>query len=187
MRTMLPSRLMRKAMVSLDLQHGGASNPFGGSRTETAVTEAAVTYIELDWKTTAVVAVAQRVRLAIARSSLGVLVWFLLGYALRSTQQIREMVSAADVSTADERARMAQFANQLGQSVSLLDAACENVAKQGRLPWLARRVLARLERLCVEVEEIAETAALASSASFGQLVERDLRESLVKIGADPRD
>lgn len=143
------------------------------------MSEAALNYIELDWRTTAVSAVAQRVRLAIASSSLGVLVWFLLGYALRSARQIRTAVATADVRTTDERAMMAQFAKHLARSVALLDAACENATAQGQSSWLARRVFARLEQLCADMEDIAETAALASSEAFAEVVERDLMESLV--------
>ena len=151
------------------------------------MSEVALNYIELDWKTTAVSAVAQRVRLAVARSSLGVLVWLLLGYALRSAREIRAAVATADVRTTDERAMMAQFAKHLARSVALLDAACENATAQGQSSWLERKAFEGLEQICVDMEDVAETAALASSEAFAEVVERDLRESLVKPGADSAD
>ena len=148
------------------------------------MSEAILTYIELDWKTTRVAAAAQRVRLTLARSSLGIAAWILLSYALRANRQIRNAIEAADVRSNDDRASMAQVATTLGQHAALLDAACAEVAAPTSLAWLVRKVLERAKQLCGEMEEIAETAALASSASFAELVERDLRESLVEAGSD---
>ncbi|MDE0421481.1 MAG: hypothetical protein OXK76_11445 [Gammaproteobacteria bacterium] len=147
------------------------------------MSEGILTYVELDWKTTRVAAAAQRVRLTLARSSLGIAGSILLSYALRAARQMRNAIETADVRSNDDRASMAQIATILGQHAALLDAACDQVALAS-LTWLERKVLDRAKRLYDEMEEIAETAALASSASFAQLVEQDLRESLVEAEPD---
>ena len=147
------------------------------------MSEATISYIELDWQTARIATLAQRVTLALARSSLGLLAWILLGHGLRVGRQIRRSVETAEVCTVDDRARMAELAQRLGRHAGLFDAACKELSKQERLPWLERTILGRMERLCDEMEDIAETAALASSAPFARLVEQDLTESLATVRA----
>ena len=144
---------------------------------------AADSFIELDAKTSAIEAAAKHVRLVLVRGAVGA-VFLLLGaislfYLWRIGRHIaavRALLAETDVETDRDRSQMRNVASHLGQAAAALDAAhAALVHRPGvRIPIFNRMITNRLEVLSFEAEDVAETAALAASAAFARLVEKDL-------------
>jgi len=129
-----------------------------------------------DFEMDAVDAIWERVR---PQGSLGVvglcLCWDLLCMR-RSLDQLSRAVSAAYVSSEDDRKvlrRVAQRQQSLGDALSRYRDEFAAIPRPLPLRGVALRLF---DGLVVKAEDVAETAALGASADFANLVHEDLKD-----------
>ena len=143
------------------------------------MSEATLEFIELDWRANAVGAAVQRIRLTLARGSLLLFAWVFVYWALHWVRRMHGALAEAEVHTDEDRAQMAECAEYISRYAALLDHGLSELADgERRLSWLDRWMVRRLEQLCSEMEDAAETAALAASPAFAAFIESELGECL---------
>lgn len=77
---------------------------------------------------------------------------------------------------------MAECAGYISRYAVLLDRGLSELADGESLSsWMDRWMFGRLELLCSEMEDAAETAALAGSTAFAAFVESELGECLETV------
>lgn len=135
-----------------------------------------VDLLELDERTTAIEALAKRVRLTVERGSLEIRLWISLVRALRAFRTMGAALSRAEVVTAEDRALMAEVARGHARCATTLRWGRDRLVSNGdhSTGVFRRRNLHLMDTLLDDAGDLAETAALSASAGFARLVDREL-------------
>lgn len=135
-----------------------------------------VDLLELDERTTAIEALAKRVRLAVERGSLELRLWIALVRALRAFRTMGAALSRAEVVTDEDRALLAEVARGHARFATTLRSGRDRLVSNAdhRPGVFRRRNLRLMDTLMDDAGDLAETAALGASSDFARLVEREL-------------
>ena len=128
----------------------------------------------IDVFTSTIEAIRQRLRLALARGSLGFQIVIILLYARGVLDQVGHAISAVDVRSEEDRVRLRAIAQGYQRFADAMGSCRDRLANS---PWsLFGVVVVRLsDALVVKAEDVAETAALGASLEFANLVKEDLK------------
>ena len=128
----------------------------------------------IDVCTTTIEAIRQRLWLALAQGSLGILCVIILWYAGRVLDEVGDAISAADVRSEEDRRRLREVAENHQRFAAAMGSYHDQLADR---QWSLFRVVGGrlLDALVVKAEDVAETAALGASLEFANLVKEDLK------------
>ena len=125
----------------------------------------------LDRDASVIEAAAKRVRVAALDGgivALGGIACVYLKRAQTRGNKLRRLLSGVHVSTAEQRDLLKEIANNLGKAAVALDDAYVQSERRhvDKWPVFGAMLLKQLEDLSCTFEDMAETAALASSEAF---------------------